>query len=344
MENLERKDFRYIVIESPTNVIEDINSIFENFIAFQQIKKKDSGQWNLSGIKDVLDHFFEIFSEDREKIYKKLNLDLVRELEFKFSFITNQGYDSYIKKFLVYLEKLQNNERAAEDEFQKLEYLRNGKEKKRFSDFLTCVKLIFQFYPSRNPNRTTDGVEEECLNRIEKRFKVNKIISSKVLSEILKKILKKSEGKTVKSRTFYRSDLKEVVMFYKTNENRNLRDDLPIDFEIVISCIEKYVEKIDEIIINSEYRKKDNKFDIPLKINISGTWYFFNLIDRKMTREHRSDINCLNDLINEESNILILLFRGNILNLNGLDVENYFTSFDKEKFKKWFEELIIDEI
>ncbi len=344
MENFERKDFRFIVIESPTNVIEDINSIFDNFIAFQQIKKKDSGQWNLRGIKDVIDHFFEIFSQDREKIYKKLNLDLVKELDFTFSFYTNQGYNSDIRKFLVFLEKLRNNERAAEDEFQKLEYLLESKEKNRFLNFLTCAKLIFQFYPSRNPNSTTDGVEEECLNRIEKKFKVNKILSSKILSEILKLILKKSEGKTVNSRTLYRSDLKKVVMFYKTNENRDLREEIPIDFEIVISCIEKYVEKIDEIIINSEYRKKDNKFVIPLKININGTWYFFNLIDRKITRELQSDINCLNDLINGDKNVFILIFRGNILNLNGLDVEYCFTSFDKEKFKKWFEELIIDEI
>lgn len=37
MENFDREDFRFIIIESPTNIIEDINLIFDNLIEFQQI-------------------------------------------------------------------------------------------------------------------------------------------------------------------------------------------------------------------------------------------------------------------------------------------------------------------
>ena len=344
MENLDQKDFRFIIIESPSNIIEDINCIFENYIEFQQIKKKENGQWTKSSIKEVIDHFFLILSEDREEIYKKLNLDLIKQLDFKFLFITDQGYNSDIKDFLIFLEKYQNNERDAEDEFQELNYFIKGKDKDKFFNFLNCLKLIFKFYPSRNPESTTDGVEEECLNRIEKRFKVDRTISQNVLSEILKLISKKSEGKIVKSRTLYKSDLDKVVMFCKTNENKNLKEELPNGFEIVISCIEQHIETIEQIIINSEYKKNDNKFDIPLKININGKWYFFNLIDRKITRELQSDLNRLNELINEENNIIILLFRGNLLNLDGLDIENCFSSNERERFKKYFEELIFDKI
>ncbi len=340
MENLDQKNFRFIIIESPSNIIEDINCIFDNYIEFQQIKKKDEGQWTKSSIEAVIDHFFLIYSEDREEIYKKLNLDLVKQLDFKFLFITDQGYNSDIRDFLIFLEKHQNNERDAEDEFQELNYFIKGKDKDKFFNFLNCLKLIFKFYPSRNLESTTDGVEEECLNRIVKRFKVDRTISKNVLSEILKLISKKSEGKIVKSRTFYKNDLDKVVMFCKTNENKKLREELPICFEIVISCIEQHIETIEQIIINSEYKKNDNKFDIPLKININGKWYFFNLIDRKITRELKSDLNRLKELLNEDDNTIILLFRGNLLNLGGLEIENCFSSNEKERFKKYFEELI----
>ena len=50
MENLDQKDFRFIIIESPTNIIEDINCVFDNFIEFQQIKKKMMD----NGLKAVL--------------------------------------------------------------------------------------------------------------------------------------------------------------------------------------------------------------------------------------------------------------------------------------------------
>ncbi len=335
-------DFRFIIIESPSNIVEDINCIFDNYIEFQQIKKKDEGQWTKSSIKVVIDHFFIIFSEDREEIYKKLNLDSVKQLDFKFLFITNQGYNSDIRDFLIFLEKYQNNERDSEDEFQELNYFIKGKDKDKFLNFLNCLKLIFNFYPSRNPENTTNGVEEECLNRIEKRFRVDRSISQNVLSEMLKLISKKSEGKIVRSRTLYKNDLDKVVMFCKTNENRKLKEELPIDFEIVISCIEQHIETIEQIIINSEYKKNDNKFDIPLKININGKWYFFNLVDRKITRELQSDLNRLNELLNEENNIIILIFRGNLLNLDGLEIENCFSSNERERFKKYFEELIFD--
>ena len=340
MKNLDKKNFRFIIIESPSNIIEDINCIFDTYIEFQQIKKKDEGQWTKSTIEAVIDHFFRIYSENREEIYKKLNLDLVKQLDFKFLFITDQGYNSGIRDFLIFLEKHQNNERDAEDEFQELNYFIKGKDKDKFFNFLNYLKLIFKFYPSRNPESTTDGVEEECLNRIEKRFKVDRTISKNVLSEILKLISKKSEGKIVKSRTFYKNDLDKVVMFCKTNENKKLREELPICFEIVISCIEQHIETIEQIIINSEYKKNDNKFDIPLKININDKWYFFNLIDRKITRELKSDLNRLKELLNEDDNTIILLFRGNLLNLGGLEIENCFSSNEKERFKKYFEELI----
>lgn len=345
MENFDREDFRFIIIESPTNIIEDINCVFDNFIEFQQIKKKDGRQWTSSSILSVIDHMFEIFSEEREKIYTKLNIDPIKELEFKFSFITDQSYNSDIKDFLSFLEKYKNNERIAEDEFQKLNYFYRGKNREEFFVFLKYLKLTFKSYPSRNIDSTTDGVEEECLNRIEKRFRVRKIVSQKVLNEILRIISKKSEGMTVKSRTLFKHNLKRIVMFYKTNEYKNLREELPKDFETVISCIEEHIDKIDQIIINSEYLNNDNKFEIPLKININNIWYFFYLIDRKISRELQSDINYLNDLINEESNILILLHRGINLNLNSLEVVHCFISYDMEEgFRKYFEKLIIDNL
>ncbi len=342
MENLDKKDFRFIIIESPSNVIEDINCIFENYIIFRQIKKKDDGHWKLNGIKDTIDHLFEIFSKDREKIYKKLNLDPVKKLDFKFSFITNQAFNSDIRDFVIFLKKNKNKERDAE--FQKLNYLINKKNRVRFFDFLKSLELTPYFYPSRNLDSTTEGIEEESLKKIEKKFNVDKNISSKILGEILRIITKKSEGKTIKSRTLYKIDLNKVVMFYKTNENKNIREELSNDFEIVITCLEQFIEKIDQVMINIEYKKKDNIFKIPLKIDIFDKSYYFYLIDRKITRELQSDLNHLNELIKEENNTFILIFRGKFLNLDGLDMKNFFNSNEKLKFKQYFEELIFDKI
>jgi len=335
LEEFQNNQFRYIVIESPENEIEDINCIFEDNIEFQQIKKIDGDRWTLSSLRDVIKSFYEIFKKQKTRI-RDLNLNIKRNYLIKFSFVTNGDRNRGIFNFQIALKKFKNDEYLNSENRENLKlFSKVVKSKQKYQDFIKKINFIFLYHPSSDINNLTKQIKQYCVIRLSELFRLKKSDANLTLTRILDLVFEKSQGFTIKARTLTRKDIIDIISSHKIS-GTDLKEIFSKNFYEFIDIINKNIELIVGNVDIKQKCLKQIDYPVDLVFKVKGNTYCVIFIENKISEDDLILLKNLQRVIIEEGKIPLFLYNEYPKDFRELKEEYCISVKNTDKFENIF--------
>lgn len=329
-------DFKYIIVESLYNNIEDINCVYSDKIDFIQIKKREHSVWSRNDIEPIIHHLYSLFKEPKEKL-TELNIPICFNYEFKYLFITNADFSPEISKFNLSLRKIHNNEQLNDEEEKILILFKN--KKKKYEEFLRILYLDPN-HISGNPENITDHIKEMCVLQLVDKAKLKKEISTLIIQQLYEEIAEKNCGRSSSTRKIEKSNLIELIADYKCDKRSN--PEYTTWVKNFLDMINEYILDIEgEILYNQfiTYGIDNKSLKISIKFKIWGKDMNIIIVESKLTSHKLNEFLIFENYIKSIKNSVVLfIFTNNRNDFCGLK-ENNCLIIEFENVKNYFQKL-----